>query len=86
MDSHPRAATFIVLAIRVQIGCITQSPMLALTIVCNAIHAAGSWAAARRSNGMIYMRGQARDYDGWAKLTGDDSWVLAKHSRGVQSP
>ena len=25
-------------------------------------------------NGMIYMRGQARDYDGWAKLTGDDSW------------
>jgi choline dehydrogenase len=25
-------------------------------------------------NGMIYMRGQARDYDGWASLTGDDSW------------
>ena len=25
-------------------------------------------------NGMIYMRGQARDYDGWAALTGDDSW------------
>jgi choline dehydrogenase len=22
-------------------------------------------------NGMIYMRGQARDYDGWAALTGD---------------
>ena len=25
-------------------------------------------------NGMIYMRGQARDYDLWAALTGDDSW------------
>jgi choline dehydrogenase len=25
-------------------------------------------------NGMIYMRGQARDYDAWAATTGDDSW------------
>ncbi|HJW56464.1 MAG TPA: GMC family oxidoreductase N-terminal domain-containing protein [Burkholderiaceae bacterium] len=25
-------------------------------------------------NGMIYMRGQARDYDQWAALSGDDSW------------
>ncbi|HEX8956249.1 MAG TPA: GMC family oxidoreductase N-terminal domain-containing protein [Burkholderiaceae bacterium] len=25
-------------------------------------------------NGMIYMRGQARDYDHWADLTGDASW------------
>lgn len=25
-------------------------------------------------NGMIYMRGQARDYNNWAKLTGDESW------------
>ncbi len=25
-------------------------------------------------NGMIYMRGQARDYDQWAKLTGDETW------------
>jgi choline dehydrogenase len=25
-------------------------------------------------NGMIYMRGQARDYDGWAEITGDDAW------------
>src|SRR5450830_1122552 len=25
-------------------------------------------------NGMIYMRGQARDYEHWAELTGDDAW------------
>jgi choline dehydrogenase len=25
-------------------------------------------------NGMIYMRGQSRDYEQWAQLTGDDSW------------
>ena len=25
-------------------------------------------------NGMIYMRGQSRDYDQWAQLTGDASW------------
>ncbi len=25
-------------------------------------------------NGMIYMRGQARDYDGWAAFVGDDAW------------
>jgi choline dehydrogenase len=25
-------------------------------------------------NGMIYMRGQARDYNGWAATTGDDTW------------
>jgi choline dehydrogenase len=25
-------------------------------------------------NGMIYMRGQARDYDQWAQITGDDRW------------
>ena len=25
-------------------------------------------------NGMIYMRGQARDYDQWARLTGDSDW------------
>ncbi|MCJ8238222.1 GMC family oxidoreductase [Peteryoungia algae] len=25
-------------------------------------------------NGMIYMRGQARDFDGWATTTGDDAW------------
>ena len=25
-------------------------------------------------NAMVYMRGQARDYDEWAALTGDDSW------------
>ena len=26
-------------------------------------------------NGMIYMRGQARDYDQWARMTGDNSWT-----------
>ncbi|MBM1691456.1 GMC family oxidoreductase [Sulfitobacter geojensis] len=25
-------------------------------------------------NGMIYMRGQARDYDNWANLTGEEAW------------
>jgi choline dehydrogenase len=25
-------------------------------------------------NGMIYMRGQSRDYERWAEITGDDSW------------
>ena len=25
-------------------------------------------------NGMIYMRGQARDYDQWAQITGDETW------------
>ncbi|MEY4712463.1 MAG: putative choline dehydrogenase [Pseudomonadota bacterium] len=29
-------------------------------------------------NGMIYMRGQARDYDQWADLTGDASWRWAQ--------
>ena len=28
-------------------------------------------------NGMIYMRGQSRDYDRWAELTGDDTWSWA---------
>ena len=25
-------------------------------------------------NGMIYMRGQSRDYDQWAQITGNDEW------------
>ncbi|TDO00100.1 MULTISPECIES: GMC family oxidoreductase [Halomonas] len=25
-------------------------------------------------NGMLYIRGQSRDYDGWAEATGDDAW------------
>ncbi|HLO93177.1 MAG TPA: GMC family oxidoreductase, partial [Burkholderiaceae bacterium] len=25
-------------------------------------------------NGMIYMRGQSRDYEHWAELTGEDAW------------
>ena len=28
-------------------------------------------------NGMIYMRGQSRDYDQWAAMTGDDQWTWA---------
>jgi choline dehydrogenase len=28
-------------------------------------------------NGMLYLRGQARDYDGWAQLTGDSRWNWA---------
>ena len=28
-------------------------------------------------NGMIYMRGQARDYDSWADQTGEDDWRWA---------
>ncbi len=28
-------------------------------------------------NGMIYMRGQRRDYDGWAALSGDAAWTWA---------
>jgi choline dehydrogenase len=26
-------------------------------------------------NGMIYMRGQSRDYDGWAEFTDDPTWA-----------
>lgn len=29
-------------------------------------------------NAMIYMRGQARDYDEWAALTGDEAWSWSK--------
>jgi len=29
-------------------------------------------------NGMIYMRGQSRDYDRWAELTGDETWSWAE--------
>ncbi|RMX08369.1 choline dehydrogenase [Corticibacter populi] len=29
-------------------------------------------------NGMIYMRGQARDYDHWASVTGEDDWRWEK--------
>jgi choline dehydrogenase len=28
-------------------------------------------------NGMIYMRGQSRDYEEWARVTGDDTWTWA---------
>ena len=37
-------------------------------------------------NAMLYLRGQARDYDEWARVTGDDSWAwrnvlpIFKHS------
>jgi choline dehydrogenase len=29
-------------------------------------------------NAMLYMRGQARDYDEWARITGDASWAWAE--------
>ncbi|MFZ9529402.1 MAG: GMC family oxidoreductase, partial [Burkholderiales bacterium] len=29
-------------------------------------------------NAMLYLRGQARDYDEWAQLTGDSSWSWAQ--------
>ncbi|CAD2222301.1 GMC oxidoreductase, putative [Angomonas deanei] len=29
-------------------------------------------------NGMIYMRGQARDYDRWAQVTGESEWSWSK--------
>ncbi len=47
-------------------------------------------------NGMIYMRGQARDYDHWAAVTGSDDWRWAQclpvfrrhedHWRGESAP
>jgi choline dehydrogenase len=36
-------------------------------------------------NGMIYMRGQARDYDHWAQLTGDETWSWRQHAALVQA-
>ena len=29
-------------------------------------------------NAMIYMRGNPRDFDNWANLTGDESWKYQK--------
>ncbi|MDP2264785.1 MAG: GMC family oxidoreductase N-terminal domain-containing protein [Hydrogenophaga sp.] len=36
-------------------------------------------------NGMIYMRGQQRDYDQWAQITGDDSWTWASSLRDFKA-
>lgn len=36
-------------------------------------------------NGMIYMRGQAGDYDSWVKATGDDAWSWANALKRYKS-
>jgi choline dehydrogenase len=36
-------------------------------------------------NGMIYMRGQARDYDGWAALSGDEAWSWRESLRDFRA-
>ena len=36
-------------------------------------------------NGMIYMRGQARDYESWVQATGDDSWSWENALRRYKS-
>jgi len=36
-------------------------------------------------NGMIYMRGQARDYDGWAALSGDEVWSWRESLRDFRA-
>jgi choline dehydrogenase len=35
-------------------------------------------------NGMIYMRGQARDYEAWAEATGDETWRWASVLRAFK--
>ena len=37
-------------------------------------------------NGMIYMRGQSRDYDGWAAVLGDASLELARVPAALPAP
>ena len=37
-------------------------------------------------NGMIYMRGQARDYDHWAQVTGDDGSAVRWGAEMVETP
>ena len=36
-------------------------------------------------NAMLYMRGQARDYDEWAALTGDDDWSWSSALQAFKS-
>ncbi|MBK7052141.1 MAG: GMC family oxidoreductase [Rhodoferax sp.] len=53
----------------------STEPRLGSMGVHCAIRAAKTLGGSSSINGMICMRGQARDYDQWASLTGDEAWT-----------